>query len=88
MVKDTFLKKEGMRELVNLLKIKTEKCVCVLSGEENSYRYIIGAENMPLRALIKDVNSKLGGKGGGNDLMVQGSFSANFEEIEKAIKEL
>lgn len=87
-VKDTFLKTEGMRELVNLLKVKTPKCVCVLSGEENSYRYIIGAENMPLRALIKDVNSKLGGKGGGNDLMVQGSFSANFEEIEKAIKEL
>ena len=87
-VKDAFLKTEGMRELVNLLKVKTEKCVCVLSGEENSYRYIIGAENMPLRTLIKDINMKLGGKGGGNDLMVQGSFSARFEEIEKVIKEL
>ncbi len=87
-VKDALLKTEGMRELVNLLKVKTEKCICVLSGEENSYRYIIGAENMLLRTLIKDINSKLGGKGGGNDLMVQGSFSARFEEIEKVIKEL
>ena len=87
-VKDALLKTEGMRELVNLLKEKTEKCACVLVGEDNNYRFIIGAENMPLRTLIKDINSKLGGKGGGNDLMVQGSFSARFEEIEKVIKEL
>ena len=87
-VKDNFLKAEGMRELVNLLKEKTDKCVCALTGEEGAYRFIIGANNMPLRNLIKDINDKLNGKGGGGDQMVQGNFSASFEEIEKVIKEI
>lgn len=85
-VKDSLLKTEGMRELVNLLKTKTKKCVCVLSGEDNAYRYIIGAENMPLRTLIKDINAQLNGKGGGNDLMVQGSFCKTYDEIKDVIK--
>ncbi len=87
-VKDSFLKTDGMRELVNLLKAKTEKCICVLNGEEDAYRYIIGAENMPLRTLIKDINTQLCGKGGGNDLMVQGSFGKSYEEIKDVIKAL
>ncbi len=87
-VKDGFLKTEGMRELVNLLKEKTEKCVCVLTGDDGAYRFIMGADNMPLRTLIKDINAKLNGKGGGNDQMVQGSFNASFAEIEETIKSI
>ncbi len=87
-IKDAHLKTEGMRELVNLLKEKTDKLVCVVSGEENAYRYILGAKALPLRTLIKDINTTLNGKGGGNDSMVQGTFNATFAEIEKSIKEL
>lgn len=87
-IQDSVLKTEGMRELVNLLKEKTDKCVCVLSGEEGAYRYILGAKEMPLRTLIKDINQKLSGKGGGNDSMVQGSFNATFEEIKQVIQHL
>ena len=87
-IKDEFLKTEGMRELVNILKEKTEKCVCVLTGDEGAYRFIIGANNVPLRNLIKDINTKLKGKGGGNDQMVQGSFNATFAEIEEIVKSI
>ena len=87
-IKDDCLKNDGMRELVNLLKDKTEKCVCVLSGEENAYRYILGAKEMPLRTLIKDINQKLNGKGGGNDQMVQGTFNATLSDIEQSIKSI
>ena len=87
-IKDDCLKNDGMRELVNLLKDKTEKCVCVLSGVDGAYRYILGAKEMPLRTLIKDLNQKLNGKGGGNDQMVQGTFNAPFNEIETEIKNL
>lgn len=87
-VKDGLLKTDGMRELVNLLKEKTDKCVCVLTGIDGAYRFIMGADNMPLRTLIKDINAKLNGKGGGNDQMVQGSFNSTFAEIEETIKSI
>lgn len=87
-IKDDCLKNDGMRELVNLLKDKTNRCVCVLSGEENAYRYILGAKEMPLRTLIKDINQKLNGKGGGNDQMVQGTFNAAYSDIEQVIKSI
>ena len=41
---------------------------------------------MPLRTLIKDINAQLNGKGGGNDLMVQGSFCKTYDEIKDVIK--
>ena len=87
-IKDDCLKNDGMRELVNLLKDKTNRCVCVLSGEENAYRYILGASDLPLRTLIKDINQKLNGKGGGNDQMVQGTFNTAYSDIEQVIKSI
>ena len=87
-IKDDCLKNDGMRELVNLLKDKTNRCVCVLSGEENAYRYILGASDLPLRTLIKDINQKLNGKGGGNGQMVQGTFNASYSDIEQVIKSI
>lgn len=75
---------ETLRLLANLGKTKTAKMCCVLSGNDASgYSYIIASENVNLREIAKDINTALQGRGGGREDMIQGSFSASKEEIEK-----
>lgn len=78
---------ETLRLLANLGKKKTAKMCCVLSGNDASgYSYIIASENVNLRDISKDINTALAGRGGGREDMIQGSFSATKEEIEKYFK--
>lgn len=75
---------ETLRLLTNLLKKKTPKLACVLSGNASGgYSYIIASEKVNLREIAKDINSALSGRGGGREDMIQGSFLASREEIEK-----
>ena len=75
---------ETLRLLANLLKKKTDKMCCVLSGNDVSgYSYIIASETVNLREFAKDINSALQGRGGGREDMIQGSFAATRNEIEK-----
>ena len=79
---------ETLRLLANLLKKKTPKLACVLSGNaDRGYSYIIASENVNLREISKDINSALSGRGGGREDMIQGSFGATKEEIENFFKE-
>ena len=79
---------ETLRLLANLLKKKTPKLACVLSGNaERGYRYIIASERVNLRDISKDINSSLNGRGGGREDMIQGSFSASKVDIEKYFEE-
>ncbi len=79
---------ETLRLLANLVKKKTPKLACVLSGNaEDGYSYIIASEKVNLREISKDINSALLGRGGGREDMIQGSFKASREEIEKFFKE-
>ncbi len=75
---------ETLRLLANLGKKKTARMCCVLSGNDTSgYSYIIASENVNLREISKEINTSLQGRGGGREDMIQGSFSASREEIEK-----
>ena len=75
---------ETLRLLANLGKKKTAKMCCVLSGNaESGYSYIIASEHINLREISKEINTALHGRGGGREDMIQGSFSATKEEIEK-----
>jgi len=79
---------ETLRLLANLLKKKTPKLACVLSGNaQGGYSYIIASESVNLRDISKDINSALQGRGGGREDMIQGSFLASREEIERFFKE-
>lgn len=79
---------ETLRLLANLLKKKTPKLACVLSrNAERGYSYIIASEKVNLRELSKDINSSLSGRGGGREDMIQGSFLASKEEIERFFEE-
>lgn len=77
----------ALRNFVNGAVKKTEKLCAVFAGnDENGYKYIIASENIPLRALSKEISAALGGKGGGSDVMIQGSVTATRTEIEQFFK--
>lgn len=54
-----------------------------LSGSEGDYKYVISSSSVDLRAMAKEINLALGGRGGGRPEMIQGSFSASLAEIKK-----
>lgn len=54
-----------------------------LSGSEGDYKYVISSSSVDLRAMAKEINMALGGRGGGRPEMIQGSFSASLAEIKK-----
>ena len=83
------------RELVNRLMEKcagaaavffavsgaNEKGVSAPSGEKTPFRYIIGSRSIDLRAKAKEINSAIGGRGGGRPEMISGTASADKESI-------
>ena len=77
-----------MREIANQAVKLTDGAAAVFSEEQEGFGYIIASEKLPLRTMAKDINSALGGKGGGSDLMIQGSLTAERDAIEKYFAEL
>jgi alanyl-tRNA synthetase len=77
-----------MREIANQAVKLTDGAAAVFSEEEGGFGYIIASEKLPLRTMAKDINSALGGKGGGSDLMIQGSLTAERGAIEKYFAEI
>lgn len=75
---------DALRELVNgSLARGTTLCAAYSGSDQEGYRYIIGSSGAAdLRALSKEMNADLCGRGGGSAQMVQGSLSARKEEIE------
>ena len=76
-----------MRNFVNEAVKKTSKLCACFSGDDGSgYKYIIASENISLRELSVKIRESLGGKGGGSDVMIQGSVTATRTEIEQFFK--
>lgn len=57
-----------------------------LSGCDGDYKYVISSNSVDLRAISKDINSALSGRGGGRPEMIQGSFGTTFEKIKEYFK--
>lgn len=79
-----------VRQFANLL-LEQEKgeAVLVCSGDDASgYNYTAGSLGRDMRAFGKELNARLQGRGGGSTQMVQGTFRASREEIEKVFQEL
>ena len=57
------------------------RCVCC-SADGDKYKYAMGWKNGDLRALTKELNSTLNGRGGGKPNFVQGSVQADRKAIE------
>ena len=82
------LGRNTMREIANSAVKLTDGAAAVFSEEQDGFGYIIASEKLPLRTIAKDINSVLHGKGGGSDLMIQGSLNAERGAIEKYFSEL
>ncbi len=72
----------SLRTLVNTAVAKCGKICAAFSGSDGSFTYCMASKNVNLREKSKDINSALGGKGGGSPEMICGSVSATKEEIE------
>ena len=71
-----------LRELVNA---GVEKCtgICAaFTGADGEYKYIMGSRSVDLRALSREINAAIDGRGGGSPAMIQGTCKAPRERIE------
>lgn len=76
------LDSQSMRTLVNA---GMERCggICALFvGQDGQYRHVMGSKTVDLRAQSKAIHQALGGKGGGQPTMIQGSVTATRAQIE------
>lgn len=74
---------DELRALANKSVNKVSGILVLLSGTDGEYKYLMASQNVDLKSEIKKINAALMGRGGGSSVMVQGSFCATLEEIEK-----
>lgn len=65
-----------------------EAHLMVLSAASNGYNYVIASDSEDLADRSKKLNKALNGRGGGREGLVQGTYRADKEQIEKAFNEL
>lgn len=72
---------EMMRTVANF-GMETNKICLVFSGnDKDGYSYIAGSNVLDMKAVAKNINSALNGRGGGRDTMIQGKVTAAKNEI-------
>lgn len=58
------------------------------AGEAGRVEYVIASSSGDLRGACKELNARLGGRGGGRPQMVQGSYAATLGEARAALEEV
>ena len=77
----------SLRNLVNEAKKRCGGiCACFSGNDADGYKYIISSTTVDLRAMSKEINAAISGRGGGSSEMIQGSCAAKREEIESYFK--
>lgn len=59
-----------------------------MGNDEEGYSFIIGSKNADCNTVAAALRNKLGARGGGKPVMVQGSVKAAKSEIEEVLKEV
>ncbi|MBP0981562.1 MAG: alanyl-tRNA editing protein [Oscillospiraceae bacterium] len=72
-----------LRKFGCLLQEKCSGIAALFSGEEGNYRYAIAAKEGDARTVSKEMHGVLGGKGGGQKELTQGSVPAAKSDIEQ-----
>ena len=74
---------DGLRRLCDkVMQCCGGRCTCFSGDEQSGYKYAWGEKDGDLRALVKELNQALGGRGGGKPNFAQGSVSADRAAIE------
>ena len=76
------LRPDALRRLCDAILHTCSGRCAVFSPTEDGFQYAIGQENGDLRALTKEMNQSLNGRGGGKPFFVQGSVKASKEQVE------
>ncbi|MBQ7727059.1 MAG: hypothetical protein IJT60_00580, partial [Clostridia bacterium] len=81
-----FCEMNTLRSSVNRLVEKSGKPSCGLcQTADGSYAFIIGSPKGGLKSMLPDILKELHGKGGGSDIMVQGTFASTPDFCEKIL---
>ena len=72
---------DSVRRLCDAVQARCGGRCAVFAGADGSYKYAIGQPGGDLRALVKELNAALSGRGGGKPAFVQGSVQAGEEAI-------
>lgn len=73
---------DELRAMVNGAVSKCGGICAAFSGNDSDgYSYVMCSVNVSLREASKQINTRLSGKGGGTDQMIQGRVSASQKEI-------
>ena len=79
---------DGVRRLTDaLLRGRTGRAAVFSGTDGTGYSYAVGENNGDLRALTREMNARLNGRGGGKAGFVQGSVKAARAEIEEFWRE-
>ena len=82
------LSPDGLRRLCDsVLQRCGGRCACFSGDDQSGYKYAVGELNGELRALVKEMNQTLNGRGGGKPNFAQGSLSASRSDIETFLAE-
>jgi alanyl-tRNA synthetase len=74
---------QSLRTLANAGMEKCSGICAVFTGSDKAgYRYVMGSKAVDLRAKAKEFHTALGGKGGGQPTMIQGSVPASRADLE------
>lgn len=79
---------QDLRSFVNALDGKYGGLCAVFSeNASGGYNFVVASKTVPLRELADKFRKTFGAKCGGSDVMIQGSVSANEEEIIKIVEQ-
>lgn len=78
-----------MRNAINKLVEQHDGICAMFSGDDaEGYNYIIGSKSTDCKMVANELRQKHGARGGGSNVMIQGSVQAAKEAIEKTLSEL
>ncbi|MCD7744752.1 MAG: DHHA1 domain-containing protein [Lachnospiraceae bacterium] len=75
---------DGVRKLaVAVMETCGGRCAVFSDNGDGTFKYALGEKDGDLRALVKEMNQALGGRGGGKPFFAQGSVHGEEKEIRK-----
>ena len=78
---------DSVRKLADAVLEQCGGRCAVFAGEEGNYKYAIGEKDGDLRALVKELNAALNGRGGGKPNFAQGSAACTEAHIRAFFSE-
>ena len=79
---------DELRHCANSLQEQGAKTCILLSEAEEGYLYVVASKERDVREIVKELNAKFSGKGGGKPDYAQGKLIGDVEELKKAIEEM